>query len=90
MKPAAGGKPFTLIANGDSHGVYAAGPKGVTRLCGALQPMGQTTDPDGGKPPIRVRFRTHVHTVQSYDIPQELLATPKKVLTELVKPWFWS
>ena len=85
VKPAADGKPFRLVANGDSHGVYAAGPKGITRLCGALQPMGQTTDPDGGKPAIRVRFRTHVGTVQHYDIPQELLATPKKVLNELVK-----
>lgn len=85
VKPATDGKPFRLVANGDSHGVYAAGPKGITRLCGALQPMGQTTDPDGGKPAIRVRFRTHVSTVQHYDIPQELLATPKKVLNELVK-----
>ena len=47
--------------------------------------MGQTTDPDGGNPAIRVRFRTHVDTVKFYDIPQEWLATSKKVLNELVK-----
>jgi putative DNA primase/helicase len=79
------GTPFKLVHSGGNHGVFANGPKGITRLCGALQPMGQTTDPDGGKPAIRVQFRTHVNTVQFYDIPQEWLATPKKVLNELVK-----
>lgn len=84
-KATANGVPFKLVQNGGTHGVYADGPKGVTRLCGALQPLGQTTDPDGGNPAIRVRFRTHVDTVQFHDIPQEWLATPKKVLAELVK-----
>ena len=79
------GAPFKLVHSGGTHGVYASGLKGVTRLCGALGPMGQTTDPDGGNPAIRVRFRTYVDTVKFYDIPQEWLATPKKVLNELVK-----
>ncbi len=84
-KPAVSGAPFKLVAKGGNHGVYADGPKSSTRLCGALESMGQTTDPDGGKPAIRVRFRTHVNTIQFYDIPQEWLATSKKVLAELVK-----
>jgi hypothetical protein len=69
------GAPFKLVHSGGTHGVYANGPKGVTRLCGALGPMGQTTDPDGGNPAIRVRFRTYVDTVKFYDICQQQLNT---------------
>lgn len=77
--------PFKLVPKGVNHGVYASGPTGDVRLCGALQPVGQTIDPDGGNPAIRVRFRTHVDTVQYCDVAQAWLATPKKVLAELVK-----
>lgn len=77
--------PFKLVPKGVNHGVYASGPTGAVRLCGALQPVGRTIDPDGGNPAIRVRFRTHVDTVQYCDVAQAWLATPKKVLAELVK-----
>ena len=60
--------PFKLVSKGVNHGVYASGPTGAIRLCGALQPVGQTIDPDGGNPAIRVRFRTHVDTVQYCDV----------------------
>jgi putative DNA primase/helicase len=78
-------EPFKLVASGAGHGVYVSGANGFTRLCGALQPMGQTTDLDGGNPAIHVRFRTHLDSVQYFDISQEWLGTPKKVLSELVK-----
>lgn len=77
--------PFKLVTAGPNQGMYARLGQGWSRYCGLLEPLGQTTNPDGANPAIRVCLHTHVGTKQYWDIPQELLQTPMKVLAELVK-----
>jgi len=77
--------PFKLVTFGPNQGMYALTKQGWSRYCGLLEPLGQTTNPDGANPAIRVCLHTRVGTKQFWDIPQELLQTPMKVLSELVK-----
>ena len=54
--------PFKLVTAGPNQGMYARLGQGWSRYCGLLEPLGQTTNPDGANPAIRVCLHTHVGT----------------------------
>ena len=39
--------PFKLVTAGPNQGMYARTNQGWSRYCGLLEPLGQTTNPDG-------------------------------------------
>lgn len=76
--------PFKLIVKGIAPGVYVTAQGDTKLLCPPLKPLGNSVDPDGRNPAMRIKLCNRLGKVCDVEIPMTAFQSPKVLLQALI------